>query len=112
MMTNLATTAICAVGLDSGLLDGLKSERIASVKCGDLDSAIAGVQTSTCRLIVMAQPDSWSLDRTGREVSSRLGDGSTIALSPNSSSFTPGLYVVDDHISPVALARLIERVLR
>lgn len=103
-------TRICTVNLDDRLVAGLEDNHIATTHCADLNAAITGVRTKTCRLIVLKQPEFWSLFRTSVQVLDAVGDRAAIALAPHGAMFTPGLVVVDDQITAPRLAALIERL--
>jgi hypothetical protein len=102
--------AVALVGVDQGLVADLRMEAIATTDCCDLPCAIKAVREGACDLMVVSQPQSWSLHRTAGELTSEIGDGVAILLSPDGAAFAPGLFVVDQKITGVRLASLIKRV--
>ena len=110
MATNDSEITVAAVGLSNDAIRDFERAGIGTVEFASLDLALAAVQSNFCSIVVMTQPDGWSLHRIGSAVRTAVGESSTIVLSPEGAAFAPGLYVIDQTITHCRLISLIRRV--
>ncbi len=94
------------------MIEGLAAASIGVEPFPDLSSALECIRKEECAIVVLSQPEGWSLDRVAREIRFICGDDRAIVLSPYGSAFTPGIYVVSDQVPSEALGQLINRVVR